>query len=356
MDSIGFLSTIYTVFVSVIIALILLMLLYRIYSVFIRNRPRKSILNSGIGIYVKGLKIGFGISMLLIFLIAPVYAYIGSAFKAIIPSLLNHTLVFVALCLAALELYLSLSVSEKLLQRKFKKIALSIVVILMLPLSVYMASFIPNLFDFPNENESYLIELPVRGTWVAGHAGGSVATNYHNAVKAQQYAIDIVKVNEEGRFYINNGSELEDVFSFGEPVFSPVDGVVAAIVDTLPNSEITLAPSDSLNPAGNHVVIQFETDRFLFLAHFEPNTISFHKGDTIKAGDYVGNVGNSGNTSWPHLHMHIQDLPMIDNQNATGFPFRFTKMERKRWLTWRTVNNGSLTRNDYFREVYEPYE
>ncbi|MDR9419308.1 M23 family metallopeptidase, partial [Gracilimonas sp.] len=114
---------------------------------------------------------------------------------------------------------------------------------------------------------------------------------YHNAIKAQQYAIDIVKVNERGRFYTNDGSELEDVFSFGEPVYSPVDGIVVALVDTIPNSEITLAPSDSLNPAGNHVVIEFETDRFVFLAHLEPYSISINEGDTISVGDFIGTIG-----------------------------------------------------------------
>ncbi len=294
---------------------------------------------------------GFGISMALIILIAPIYAYIGSAFKSIIPAGLNHTLVFVTICIAALELYLSLSVSEKLLQKRLKKILLSVIVIIMLPLSAYITIFVPALFEFPDEEESYIIELPVRGTWAAGHAGGSVATNYHNALKAQQYAIDIVKVNENGRFYEGQGNELNEVFSFGERVYSPVDGVVVAVVDTLPNHEISLAPSDSLNPAGNHMVIEFDSDRYLFLAHFEPYTISVSEGDTIEAGKFIGNVGNSGNSSWPHLHIHIQDLPTIDNRNATGYPFRFVKMERKRWLTWSTINYGSLTRNDYFREI-----
>lgn len=353
MDSIGFLSTIYTVFVSVMITFIVLLLFYRVYSVIVKNRPRRSILNSEVGVYVKFLKIGFGIVMLLIVIIAPIYAYIGSAFKTIIPSYLNHILVFVIVCLGIFELYLSISVSEKLVQKKLKKIVLSMIVILILPVSIYMTIFVPELFEFPDEEESYLIELPVRGTWTAGHAGGSVSTNYHNASTAQQYAIDIVKVNDEAKFYTNNGSELENVFSFGEPLYSPVDGMVVALVDTLPNSEITIAPSDSLNPAGNHVVIEFETDRYVILAHLEPNTISINKGDTVRAGDFIGNIGNSGNTSWPHLHMHIQDLPMIDNKNATGYPFRFKKMERKRWLLWKRVNNGSLTRNDFFRDVNE---
>ncbi len=348
MNSINFLSTIYTVFVSVIIVFILIMIVYRIYSVFIRNRPRKGILHSEIGIHVKLLKIGFGISILLIILIAPIYAYIA-AFEFIIPSLLNHALVFVTLCLAALELYLSLSVSEKLLQKKFKKTVLSVVVIFVLPSSIYMTVFVPAIFEFPNEEESYLIELPVHGTWVAGQAGGSEVTNNHNIVKAQQYAIDIVKVNKKGRFYKDDGRECNEVFSFGEPVYSPVDGIVVAVIDTLPNSEITLTPSDSLNPAGNHVAIEFESDRYVFLAHFEPYTISVNKGDSI-TGEFIGNVGNSGNTSWPHLHMHIQDLPMIDNRNATGYPFRFDEMKRKRWLLWGKIKKGYLIRNDYFTE------
>ena len=356
MNSIGFLSTIYVVLVSLIIAIVLLMLSYRIYSVLIRKHPRESILNSNMGLYVKLLKIGFGVSMALIIVVTPLYAYIGSAFKSIIPAGLNHTLVFVIICIAAFEAYLSLSASEKLQQTTFKKIVLTMIVLVMLPLSVYSTIFVPALFDFPDAEESHIVELPVRETWTAGHAGGSEATNYHNALKSQQYAIDIVRVNEQGRFYEGEGSELDDVFSFGEPVYSPVDGVVIAVTDTLPNSNITLAPADSINPAGNHVVIEFETDRYLFLAHFKPYTIEIYKGDTVSAGEFIGNIGNSGNTSWPHLHMHIQDLPTIDSKNATGYPFRFETMERKRWLIWSTVDNGYLIRNDYFREVQDNAE
>lgn len=350
MNSIGLLSTIYIIFVSIIIAVILLMLSYRIYFVFIKPSPRKPLFSSGVSVYVKLLKISFGASMLLIFITAPVYAYIGSAFKSIIPGALNHLLVFTIISLAGLEMYLCYSVSEKLLQKHFKKIMLSIVVLVMLPLSIYLSVFIPVLFEFPDEEESYLIEIPVRGTWMAGHAGGSEVMNYHNAVKAQQYAIDIVKVNEKGRFYKGKGEELEDVYSFGEPIYSPVEGVIVAVVDSLPNAGITLAPSDSLNPAGNHVAIQFEDERFLFLAHFDPYTIPLSQGDTVRTGDYLGNIGNSGNTSWPHLHMHIQDLPFIDNKNATGYPFRFQKMDRKRWLACSTIRGGFLIKNDYFRD------
>lgn len=351
MNSIGFLSSIYTVIVSVLVVFIILVLSYRIYSVFIKKRPRKNILHTDNGLYIKLLKLGFGCSMALIIIIAPMYAYIGSAVKSIIPAALNHTFVMVTLCLAALEVYLSLSVSEKLMQNRFKKIMLSVIVVIMLPLSVYMTVNAPAMFEFPSANEAYIIELPVRGTWEAGHAGGSVATNYHNALKAQQYAIDIVKVDEKGKFYKGEGKELNDVFSFGEAVYSPVDGIVVAVVDSLENHNVSLAPSDSLNPAGNHVVIEFEAGRYIFLAHFMPQTITASEGDTVKSGAFIGNVGNSGNSSWPHLHMHIQDIPAIDNRNATGYPFRFAKMERKRWFTWSTIKNGFLTRNDHFREI-----
>jgi len=129
------------------------------------------------------------------------------------------------------------------------------------------------------------------------------------ASRSQKYATDVVKVNEGGWFFQNNGEDLTDIYSFGEPVYAPVAGVVTIVVDSLPNHEVSFFPSDSLNPAGNHVVMHFDQERYLFMAYLMAGTIEVQKGDSVKAGDIVGKIGNSGNSSWPHLH--IQDKPAI---------------------------------------------
>jgi murein DD-endopeptidase MepM/ murein hydrolase activator NlpD len=45
-------------------------------------------------------------------------------------------------------------------------------------------------------------------------------------------------------------------------------------------------------------------------------------GDTVKTGQLLGLLGNSGNTDSPHLHFHIMDgpSPLLSN----GVPYVFT--------------------------------
>jgi len=350
MNSLKSLGLIYTVVIWTIVAILLGLLIYRIYKVFLKKSERKSIRHIG-NWYPKILKVLFGLAMLLTIVNAPFYAYIGSAFKSIIPNYLNNLLVITTLLLAGLECFLTLTISEKIIQKAYKKVILTIIVVIMLPLSVCLTIYIPDMFVYPSENESYLVDLPVKGTWTAGHAGGSEIINYHCAVKAQMYAMDIVKVNDSRQFFKGEGKELTDFYTMGEKIYSPVSGTVVNVVGSLPNARITFMPMDTVNPAGNHVVIEFKQDRYVFLAHLDKGSVKVTIGDRVKAGDLIAQAGNSGNTSWPHLHMHIQDKPKIDNKNATGFPYRFKIMERKRWLTWTTVINDFLVKNDYFKNL-----
>ncbi len=349
MDSLKSLEQIYTIAIWLLTSIFLGFLTYRIYSVFIKKKSRHPLLRADNAWYPKLLKVLFGTSMLLTIIYVPFYAYIGSAFKSIIPSFLNNLLVITTLLLAALELFLAFSISEKIIQKPFKKIILTIVVLITLPLSIYLTAYVPEMFAYPTKDECFTMEMPVSGRWMVGHAGGSEIVNYHFAVKAQMYAMDIVKIDDGGKFFTGAGGQLSDFYTMGENIYSPADGTIINVVDSLPNAAISLLPSGTANPAGNHVVIEFEPNRYIFLAHLDKGTVLFNKGDQISAGDLIAKAGNSGNTSWPHLHMHIQDKPVIDNETATGFPYRFNILKRKRWLTWATVSNGFLIRNDIFQ-------
>jgi murein DD-endopeptidase MepM/ murein hydrolase activator NlpD len=62
---------------------------------------------------------------------------------------------------------------------------------------------------------------------------------------------------------------------------------------------------------GNHVIIQCG-DFFVILAHFKQGSLVVAKGKTVKTGETLGAIGNSGNSAEPHLHIHAQrDLPAI---------------------------------------------
>jgi hypothetical protein len=356
MNSLKSLGQIYTVIIWVFIIILFGFLIYRIYKVFVKKTERHSLLHGKDVWYSKTLKILFGLSMLLTIIYAPFYVFIGSTFRAIIPNFLNNLLVTTTICLAGLELFLAFSISKKLKEKTYKKIILTIIVVIMLPLSIYLTIYIPAMFTYPAANESITIELPVSGKWMAKHAGSSELVNYHCAYKAQMYDIDIVKINDDREFFTAAGNQLLDYYTMGASIFSPVDGTIINIVDSLPNADITFMPMDTINPAGNHVVIEFEPDRYIFLAHLDKQSVKVNIGDQVNTGDLIGKAGNSGNTSWPHLHLHIQDKQIIDNKNAIGFPFRFNVIKRKRWLNWTTVTNDFLIRNDIFQGRNEKIE
>ena len=46
-------------------------------------------------------------------------------------------------------------------------------------------------------------------------------------------------------------------------------------------------------------------------------------GDRVKPGQFLGSCGNSGNTSEPHIHYHLQDRPGFDPAHAEGLPAQF---------------------------------
>ena len=67
--------------------------------------------------------------------------------------------------------------------------------------------------------------------------------------------------------------------------------------------------------------------RFAFYAHLQPGSVRVKVGDTVKTGQVLGLLGNSGNSDAPHLHFHIMDGPRPLSSN--GLPYRFSSFTSK---------------------------
>lgn len=87
-------------------------------------------------------------------------------------------------------------------------------------------------------------------------------------------------------------------------MLSPCDGEVTEVRDGLP--DLVPPVSDRDNPAGNHVGISCGEVTIL-LAHLRQGSVEVAQGERVATGDRVGLVGNSGNTTEPHLHIHAYD-------------------------------------------------
>lgn len=197
----------------------------------------------------------------------------------------------------------------------------------------------------PPVESGVIIDLPFKGKWIASAAGGSILTNHHDRIKSQKYAIDIVKFGENDKLFKNQGIKNEDSYTFGSEIISPVNGIVVHVLDSLPDRKIK--ERDKL--AGNHIIIQFQDTLFVALAHLKQYSIKVKKGDKVNTGDILAQVGNSGNTDFPHLHIHIQDSEVYDIDNTKSYPFRFKKFKRMRYIFWKKESNQFLLSNDIIK-------
>jgi hypothetical protein len=146
---------------------------------------------------------------------------------------------------------------------------------------------------------------PLRGTHVVLNGGVSPFTNAHFRVRPQHYAFDILGVNALGAraSLFGDRGDLDSYVIYGQSVHSPCGGTIAAAVGDLPDQ--TPPARDTERLAGNHVLIECLGIEVL-IAHLRQHSVRVSVGDRVTVGDLLGEVGNSGNTTEPHLHIHAE--------------------------------------------------
>jgi hypothetical protein len=169
------------------------------------------------------------------------------------------------------------------------------------------------------------LQFPLhRGTFCIVQGGATSWVNRHHVSTSQRFALDIVALNKIGaRAKGIYPSRLEDYRVFGENVYSPCGGIITAAVDHLP--DMPPAQWDTKNIAGNYIVIRLdENDICVGLAHLQQGSLSIKPGEQVKPGQFLARVGNSGNTTEPHLHIHAKRGGRHDSMlDGEGVPMRF---------------------------------
>ncbi len=166
-------------------------------------------------------------------------------------------------------------------------------------------------------------EVPFEGLYYVIWGGMEEIDNYHQAHANQAYAYDIVVWNHGGTC-MDPCEQVDDYFIYGQPLYASAGGEVVVAEDGHPDM-LPGVETDAVNPAGNTVTIQVSDDEYLFVAHMQPGSVAVDVGDTVAAGDLIGAVGNSGNTSEPHIHMHLQDGPDLFG-GARSMPMDFSNL------------------------------
>lgn len=140
----------------------------------------------------------------------------------------------------------------------------------------------------------------------------------------EMFAIDWVR-EIGGAFYNRGGSKLTDWACFGAPIHAAANGIVVAAVNHRP--EVAPFTTTDKNPtvrkpqdfSGNNVVERIAPGQYAVYAHLQTGSVRVKVGQRLRAGEVIGRLGNTGNSTGPHLHFGIQDGPDILTSNSLPF-------------------------------------
>jgi murein DD-endopeptidase MepM/ murein hydrolase activator NlpD len=184
-----------------------------------------------------------------------------------------------------------------------------------------------------------VISAPLRGdNWVA--ANGPSNTSGHRrtvlpidgkARIAQRFAIDWVRVNPDGNTHTGGPLDNKNYRAYGSEALAVADGTVVAVKDgipqNIPGENSRAVPITLETVGGNHVVLDIGHGRYAFYAHLQPGSLKVQTGDRVKRGQVLGLVGNSGNSTEPHLHFHIGDSK--SPLGSEGIPYALDSFDAK---------------------------
>lgn len=186
---------------------------------------------------------------------------------------------------------------------------------------LFVKPFIPD--NLPKlQRNSTKMALPFKEAWTVVWGGDTKELNHHVGVEAQKNAFDILVTNAQGKSFKTNGQTNEDYYAFGKELTAPCDGEIVLVVDGVKDNK----PGE-LDPTyvpGNTVILKTAKAEFLHFAHFKQHSIKVKQGQTVKRGELLGLCGNSGNSSEPHLHFHIQNVESMNI--GTGAKCYFDKL------------------------------
>jgi murein DD-endopeptidase MepM/ murein hydrolase activator NlpD len=160
------------------------------------------------------------------------------------------------------------------------------------------------------------------GCCTVGAHRGAVSPLNGALYAPERFAIDYIQLDESGHLFTGDKSKLDSYKYFGAAVHAVADGAVVGVVTNLPEQTPGTHPTGLPleQYGGNHIVEDLGGGHYAFYAHLQPDAgVKVKVGDTVKTGQVIGLVGNSGNSDSPHLHFHIMNGP--DPLASDGLPF-----------------------------------
>jgi peptidase M23-like protein len=184
-----------------------------------------------------------------------------------------------------------------------------------------------------------VIGPPLHGdNWVAGNGPSNSSGHRRTLIPvdgrvriAQRFAIDWVRLNADGKTFTGDEKDNKNYRAYGSDALAVADGTVTEVKDGIPENvpgiNSRAVPITLETVGGNHVVLDIGHGRYAFYAHLQPGSLKVKLGDHVKRGQVLGLVGNSGNSTEPHLHFHLGDAnsPL----GSEGIPYALESFDAK---------------------------
>lgn len=158
---------------------------------------------------------------------------------------------------------------------------------------------------------------------------------------AQRFATDWLQLGPDGRLSSGDGTRCSDFYAYGADLLAVADGGVVEARDGIPDGvpPNNYAQTTLQNVFGNSVILDIGGGRYAAYAHIIPGTVTVKIGDTVTKGQVIGKLGNSGNSTAPHLHFHVCNGR--DGLASEGLPFSFDQYDLLGSLSMADVDAGN---------------
>jgi hypothetical protein len=183
--------------------------------------------------------------------------------------------------------------------------------------------------------QAVVVSPPLRGGLYLNFNGCCLVSAHRRALVAldgapflsERFALDFVEGDAQGGGVTSDPSRNESFLTFGEPVLAVGDGQVVSTLNTLPEGVPFVEPPSSdfteREILGNHVILRLASGRYASYAHLKRGSVRVRTGQRVGDGQVLAEVGNSGPSGGPHLHLQITDG--IDPLASDGLPFVFRR-------------------------------
>ena len=182
-----------------------------------------------------------------------------------------------------------------------------------------------------NQADPIVIRSPLTGkNWQAANAPSNTSPHRRAMLPingqphiGQRYAIDWIQLGDDGKSFTGDEHKNSSYHAWDQEIHAVADGKIVeakdGIPENVPNSGKIAVPINYETLAGNHIIQDLGDGHFAAYAHLRPGTLKVKAGDIVHAGDVLAHLGNTGNSSEPHLHFQVCDAPSFPA--SEGLPF-----------------------------------